>query len=728
MKNLLLLLFVVLNFSAYAFGPSIIVHCGPGTANLTTNADYFIGSQNPQDVVLFYFTSQIDAETNTNPIPLPQAYFIPATMTVYVRIENTATSTITYDFFEVFVEAPMTVTIAPSNDFPPSQLIATPQNGTPPYLYTWQINGGAMQSNSTGWILLPNTAGTLSFSVFVTDANGCTASTWFIYQQSWVHAYNDDIYIPLSGSDVSVSTISILDNDVSGSAPILPNQVQITSSNLPTGFSFNNDGTINVLPGTPAGDYTFSYTICEALEGTCSTATATVHVISDGLLLHAFVDSNDNGVQDTGEQNFALGQFHYDLNNSGNITTVTSSTGSYLINESNPANSYDFSFTIDSDYAAQYNLTTASYANISYVSGITAYNFPVTEVPFNDLSIVIYNFLNGPRPGFTYKNNVVYTNNGTQPMSGTVTFTHDNLLSISSVSQSGTVATGNGFTYDFTNLLPHQSRNIIVTMQVPTIPTVALGGLLTNTVSVTTPPDDIIPENNASTITQMIVGSYDPNEKTESHGGKIVFADFAADDFLTYTIQFENTGTFSAENVKVVDVLDSQLDETSVRMLNASSEYTLAREGNMLTWHLNGIDLPPSVTDTEIGHGYVTFKVKPKPGFALGDIIPNTASIYFDFNPPIVTIPCLTQFVNTLTTDGFTFGALRYYPNPVKNTLTISNNSPIDSIVITSVLGQEVLRQTANTTEVDLSKLADGIYFVKATSGKQTKTFKIIKE
>src|SRR6476620_3645356 len=169
MKKLLLLFFVVLNFSAYASGPSIIVHCGPGTANLTTNADYFIGSQNPQDVVLLYYTSQIDAETNTNPIPLPQAYYIPATITVYVRIENTATSTITYDFFEVVVEAPMTVSVAPSNDFPSTRLIATPQNGTAPYIYTWQVNGGPMQSNPAGWILIPNTGGTLSFSVFVTD-------------------------------------------------------------------------------------------------------------------------------------------------------------------------------------------------------------------------------------------------------------------------------------------------------------------------------------------------------------------------------------------------------------------------------------------------------------------------------------------------------------------------------------------------------------------------------
>jgi hypothetical protein len=98
-----------------------------------------------------------------------------------------------------------------------------------------------------------------------------------------------------------------------------------------------------------------------------------------------------------------------------------------------------------------------------------------------------------PRPGFTYQNNLYYTNNGTQPMSGTLIFNHDSAATMVGTSQSGTVATPTGFTFDFTDLQPQETRSILVTMQVPTIPTVSLGQLLVSSATITTPEGDIIP-------------------------------------------------------------------------------------------------------------------------------------------------------------------------------------------------------------------------------------------
>jgi len=73
---------------------------------------------------------------------------------------------------------------------------------------------------------------------------------------------------------------------------------------------------------------------------------------------------------------------------------------------------------------------------------------------------------------------------------------------------------------------------------------------------------------------------------------------------------------------------------------------------------------------------------------------------------------------------------LNYFPNPVKNSLTISNEKLIDSIKITSILGQKMLSQKVNSlqTEIDLSELSIGIYFVKVTSEEKEKTIKIVKE
>jgi hypothetical protein len=73
---------------------------------------------------------------------------------------------------------------------------------------------------------------------------------------------------------------------------------------------------------------------------------------------------------------------------------------------------------------------------------------------------------------------------------------------------------------------------------------------------------------------------------------------------------------------------------------------------------------------------------------------------------------------------------LNYYPNPVNNSLIISNLSVIDEVIVTSVIGQKMLSKKVNElqTEIEMSSLSNGIYFVKVTSEGQEKMVKIIKE
>ncbi|HEX8018013.1 MAG TPA: T9SS type A sorting domain-containing protein, partial [Flavobacterium sp.] len=224
--------------------------------------------------------------------------------------------------------------------------------------------------------------------------------------------------------------------------------------------------------------------------------------------------------------------------------------------------------------------------------------------------------------------------------------------------------------------------------------------------------------------------SYDPNAKSEMHGGKILHSAFTSNDYLTYTIQFENTGNANAINIRVNDILDAKLDENSLKMVRSSHHYVLERVNGELNWKFNGINLPPSNGSSTVGHGYIVFEIKPKAGYAIGDIIPNTANIYFDSNPPIATDPCLTEFVSTLANQGLAFSNFNYYPNPVNNSLTISNNTLMETAEITSILGQKIKSVKVDDlhAQIDLSDLSNGIYFVKVSSGNQEKTIKIIKE
>lgn len=450
--------------------------------------------------------------------------------------------------------------------------------------------------------------------------------------------------------------------------------------------------------------------------------------MTDGIKLIAFADTNANGIQDLNEPRLSNGQFTYQINNDG-VTHNLNAAGFTNLYEVNPANSYDISFSVYTPYQGFYGVA-PSLNNITVPngSGITTYYFPVTATPYEDLGLYMYG--SNPRPGFAHTIYLYYTNYGAQPMSGTVTFHNIDGQTITGISVPGTVPTADGFTYNFSNLGPNQTRHIYITLQTPTIPTVALGDLVHFQASIAPTTNDIRLSDNQATLTQTIVGSYDPNEKYETHGGRVVHATFGADDYLTYTITFENTGTANAEFVRITDELDSKLDETSLMMINASHSYTLNREGSTLTWFFDDIQLPPSVANTNIGHGFVTFQIKPKAGYALGDVIPNMANIYFDFNPAIVTNTCTTEFVPNLANNTFALDQLQYAPNPVQNQLSISNNTPMDKISITTTLGQVVLTKNIQSTQaqLDMTSLAPGVYFVKAEAQKQSKIFKIVKE
>lgn len=74
---------------------------------------------------------------------------------------------------------------------------------------------------------------------------------------------------------------------------------------------------------------------------------------------------------------------------------------------------------------------------------------------------------------------------------------------------------------------------------------------------------------------------------------------------------------------------------------------------------------------------------------------------------------------------GFT-----YYPNPVKNTLTLNAQQNIDTVTMYNMLGQEVLRLSPNSVNatVDMSNLNTGAYFAQVSILGNTQTVRIIKQ
>ncbi|MEH1009144.1 T9SS type A sorting domain-containing protein [Winogradskyella sp. ECml5-4] len=356
----------------------------------------------------------------------------------------------------------------------------------------------------------------------------------------------------------------------------------------------------------------------------------------------------------------------------------------------------------------------------------------------DDISVNLLSYWSAPRPGFTYRNMLVIKNNGESTVSsGTVAFTKDPLVTYSGAIGLSTgnsiTPTADGFTLDFINLLPGESEVIYIDLLVST--SANLGDMITNVAEYTTSSSDVVVENNSSSLSEIIIGSYDPNDINESHGPEIEHVSFTEDDYLYYTIRFQNVGTASAINVTIENVLDPKLDKTTFQMLSASHSYAVERDFDALTWQFNNINLADETTDEPNSHGFVYYKIKPLAGYEIGDIVPNTAAIVFDFNAPVITNTFNTEFVAPLSlTENSLNSQYILFPNPLKDVVSLSFSSEQSNVevIVFDILGKIVLTQKEQyvlTLELNLSSLENGVYFVKAKDDKgQWGSKKIIKE
>lgn len=456
--------------------------------------------------------------------------------------------------------------------------------------------------------------------------------------------------------------------------------------------------------------------------------------------VEAFVDSNSDGIFNDNENNFAYGSFTYEKNNDGITHVVNTSNGEFSIVSTDENDTYDISFTIDNELGNCYAETVTSVNDVNVLFGeFVGVDFPVVEDGnCEDLAVYIINDWTPPRPGFTNENHLYLENVGfTTIASGTVEFILDPQLVFNNtfdVNPAYTItSTATGFTVDFVNLQPGDVESIGISITCPA--SVALNELVTNTAVYLTDSNDLVAGNNYSELSEVVVGSWDPNDKTESHGPRIVYDDFvASDEYLYYTIRFQNLGTAAAEFVRIEDELDLQLDETTFQMLRSSHDYVVTRTGNSLEWYFDNIYLPAEQYDAEDSNGYVYFKIKPKAGYTVGDIIPNTASIYFDYNAPVITNTYTTEFVETLSVSNYESNSFVMYPNPADNKVAVLFNHVLNEnsvIELYDVQGKSIsVVKTFNSNEVelDVSSLKSGLYFIKFSDADTFITKKLIVE
>lgn len=373
-------------------------------------------------------------------------------------------------------------------------------------------------------------------------------------------------------------------------------------------------------------------------------------------------------------------------------------------------------------------------------------------------------------------------NDGCVDTSGQLTLVLDDLVSYSSAYPVPDVINGDtliwntpSFNYDSTHFMPY--------VNVFTSTSAVIGDVVCFDVSITPTMGDVDTTNNQKQYCYTVMNSYDPNYKAVYPKGEC-FENYVLDNQeLTYTVHFQNTGTSPAIDVFIMDTLNANLDINTVRIVGKSHDNLVTEvvDVNTLKFIFDNINLPDSTSDEAASHGFVIFTVQPIATISSPSRVENSVGIYFDFNEPIFTNTVFNTFVDaiphsetilnetaitsydlngtvydstgtyyqylssvdgcdstivlnlTITTTGLDVlngvKDVMVYPNPIRNELKISVPNTLVSyqVEVISITGQPMFKGN-NTSKINTTLFAQGIYFVKVWNDKHVVIKKVIKE
>ena len=345
-----------------------------------------------------------------------------------------------------------------------------------------------------------------------------------------------------------------------------------------------------------------------------------------------------------------------------------------------------------------------------------------------------------PRPGFQHTYHICIDNQGTLNTDFTLYFSFSDLPSTENVTildTDGGIVNNDTVIWVITEeLLVFHQRCFEVTVEMD--PDTEPGIFLEPYAIVSTPEDcpDLDPSNNWARLYQQVVASCDPNDKT-----------FTPEDYninnynlgqeLDYLIRFQNTGTYHATFVEVLDTIEANLDLSTFRMISASHDYSVSFPGErVIKWRFDDINLPDSTSNELESHGFIKFSIAPVEGLEVNDEITNRCGIYFDFNAPVITNTATTVLSDPTGVFDRVRNDLAFtlFPNPADERLTIQILEDISEVelMIYDVSGGVALYQKAGVgiyqIELSLEDLSSGMYFVKVIGEEHVGIQKLIIE
>jgi hypothetical protein len=321
-----------------------------------------------------------------------------------------------------------------------------------------------------------------------------------------------------------------------------------------------------------------------------------------------------------------------------------------------------------------------------------------------DLEYVVGGWLNR---GFCRYLFPLVVNNSCATYTGAVTIEFDASVNVDAITPTPDAVVGNVAVWNSVTILSGEQ------FAVQAVVCVTLASACNDFVDVT-----ITSDLGSDVLTPQILCSYDPNDKQVSPLGVGAEGFIENTEKLQYMVRFQNTGSVAATFIHVLDVLDADLDILSLNVVAASHAMELSISGDRtLDFFFDNINLPDSTSDLAGSSGFVIYEIDMLPGLSSGTEIENTASIYFDFNSPVITNTTLNTIAFPVGIQDVAAGndAFTMYPNPTTGNVTIvRNGTAIYGLQVYDALGQLLHSVQGNkgTATVDISALPIGMYLL----------------
>jgi len=436
---------------------------------------------------------------------------------------------------------------------------------------------------------------------------------------------------------------------------------------------------------------------------------------------HLFADFNSNAIQDTLEP--SLPNKMVIEQNSGRITfsdqngkysLAVLDSGSFLTYPT-PLNLYSSSPATHATY----------FSGIHQLDSLNDFAFQ-PQGTFDEVAVTITP-LSGFRSGFNAGYMINYSNAGTTTVIPSIVFNPDNNILYQSASVTPNQITTDSVVWVLPSISPFQTGSIIVNVKVDL--GLAIGSPLTSSVHIDPYNSDVNQSNNNANWEVFTIGSFDPNDILVSND-TLTTSQLNSSPWLDYIVRFQNTGNDTAFTVKILNPIDTnKLNISTIEFVNSSHPVNLnwINYQRNMEFKFDNILLPDSNVNEPLSHGFVHYRIKPKPNLVVGDTIKNFAAIYFDFNEPVITNTAQTVIVSPTGLSSLSsLEKLAVYPNPAQSKINI-NGIKLENgkaqLRLFDLCGKLIFEKniTTSTPEVDVQYLPAGMYLLQ--SGTQRATF-----